>query len=89
MLARLRSLAETEDGFELAEMDLAARGPGELLGKRQSGEPELCLANPIGDGGLLEDCNRRMRAGFDVLWEEEALREAVRRAFGEDTLGAS
>ena len=38
---RLRALYETDDGFELARRDLALRGPGELLGLKQSGEPEL------------------------------------------------
>jgi ATP-dependent DNA helicase RecG len=39
--ARLKALYECEDGFELARRDLAIRGPGELLGTRQSGEPAL------------------------------------------------
>ncbi|NBT35406.1 MAG: ATP-dependent DNA helicase RecG, partial [Betaproteobacteria bacterium] len=38
---RLRALYESDDGFELASRDLALRGPGELLGMRQSGEPSL------------------------------------------------
>jgi len=38
---RLRALYECEDGFELSRRDLALRGPGELLGTRQSGEPAL------------------------------------------------
>ncbi len=41
---RLRALKESGDGFELAERDLAQRGPGELLGLRQAGLPELQVA---------------------------------------------
>ena len=42
---RLEALAETTDGFVLAEKDLELRGPGDFLGTRQSGLPELKLAN--------------------------------------------
>ncbi|MBX3012438.1 MAG: ATP-dependent DNA helicase RecG [Caldilineaceae bacterium] len=42
---RLRALAETNDGFALAEKDLALRGPGEFLGTKQSGLPELRMAH--------------------------------------------
>jgi ATP-dependent DNA helicase RecG len=43
--ARLKMLRETEDGFRIAEEDLRLRGPGEMLGTRQSGAPEFRLAN--------------------------------------------
>jgi len=43
--ARLKMLRETEDGFRIAEEDLRLRGPGELLGLRQSGAPEFRIAN--------------------------------------------
>ncbi|MYJ76927.1 MAG: hypothetical protein F4047_01930 [Caldilineaceae bacterium SB0670_bin_27] len=42
---RLTALADTTDGFVLAEKDLELRGPGDFLGTRQSGLPELKLAN--------------------------------------------
>jgi ATP-dependent DNA helicase RecG len=43
--ARLATMRETDDGFVIAEKDLELRGPGEMLGKRQSGEEEFRLAN--------------------------------------------
>ncbi|MEW5768394.1 MAG: ATP-dependent DNA helicase RecG [bacterium] len=46
---RISSLVQTNDGFKIAEADLAIRGPGEFFGTRQSGMPELKLANPIQD----------------------------------------
>ncbi|MDI3299185.1 MAG: ATP-dependent DNA helicase RecG [Bacillota bacterium] len=55
---RLETLARTRDGFALAEADLALRGPGEFLGKRQHGLPELRVADPAGDRELLELARR-------------------------------
>jgi ATP-dependent DNA helicase RecG len=51
---RLRILRETEDGFRIAEEDLRLRGEGELLGKRQSGLPEMKLADPLVHAELLD-----------------------------------
>ncbi|MBZ4115393.1 ATP-dependent DNA helicase RecG, partial [Escherichia fergusonii] len=41
---RLKAMAETTDGFEIARRDLAIRGPGEFMGARQSGEAMLRFA---------------------------------------------
>ncbi len=51
--ARLNVMRETEDGFRIAEEDLKLRGAGELLGTRQSGLPELRLADLSLHGDLL------------------------------------
>ena len=50
--ARLSTVERIADGFDLAEVDLETRGPGEYLGARQSGWPELKVAN-VGDRDLL------------------------------------
>lgn len=52
--ARMEAIATTNDGFELAEMDLKLRGEGEVLGDRQSGLPGLRLASLATDSELLE-----------------------------------
>lgn len=50
---RLKALYECEDGFELARRDLALRGPGELLGTRQSGEPALRVSDLTQDEAMV------------------------------------
>jgi ATP-dependent DNA helicase RecG len=51
--ARLKTMRETDDGFVIAEEDLRLRGPGEMLGKRQSGLEEFRMANPAAHADLL------------------------------------
>ncbi len=51
---RLRAMAETHDGFEIARRDLEIRGPGEFLGARQSGAPLLRFADLATDTHLLQ-----------------------------------
>lgn len=51
---RLEVLVGSSDGFEIAEMDLRLRGPGQVLGTRQSGLPDLALASLADDGEVLE-----------------------------------
>jgi RecG-like helicase len=51
---RLEVLVRSSDGFEIAEMDLRLRGPGQVLGTRQSGLPDLALASLADDGEVLE-----------------------------------
>jgi len=42
---RLKALVEVDDGFKLAEKDMAIRGPGEFFGVKQSGMPDLAMAS--------------------------------------------
>ena len=51
---RLAVMCETQDGFKIAEEDLKIRGPGDFLGTRQSGLPELRLANLVRDYKILK-----------------------------------
>ena len=51
--ARLKTMRETDDGFVIAEEDLRLRGPGEVLGKRQSGAEEFRMADPAAHADLL------------------------------------
>ncbi|MFN8670917.1 MAG: ATP-dependent DNA helicase RecG [Candidatus Sericytochromatia bacterium] len=51
---RLKIMTETNDGFVIAEQDLKIRGPGEFLGTRQSGLPDLLIADLVRDTETLE-----------------------------------
>jgi ATP-dependent DNA helicase RecG len=50
---RLKTLAATNDGFEIAEADFRLRGPGDLLGRRQSGMPSMMIADLSRDEAIL------------------------------------
>jgi ATP-dependent DNA helicase RecG len=59
--ARLEIMRATEDGFRIAEEDLRLRGPGELLGSRQSGLPALILADLAAHADLLAPARNNAR----------------------------
>ncbi|MDP1528209.1 ATP-dependent DNA helicase RecG [Rhodoferax sp.] len=52
--ARLKAMAQTSDGFEIARRDLEIRGPGEVMGARQSGDAMLRFADVVEDARLLD-----------------------------------
>ena len=56
--ARLEVMRETNDGFRIAEKDLELRGPGEMLGTRQTGRLEFRIADIRRDAALLPDVQR-------------------------------
>ena len=74
---RLATMVETTDGFKIAEIDLELRGPGEFFGTRQSGIPELQIANLVTDGELL---TRARSEAFRIVQEDPHLREAGHRS---------
>ncbi len=55
---RLDALVRTNDGFQIAELDLELRGPGEFFGTKQAGAPSLRVANILRDQQLLEAAKR-------------------------------
>lgn len=79
---RLQVMKESSDGFYISEKDLEIRGPGEFFGTRQSGLPELKLANIIRDSKMLEHTKK---IAFDLISadpdlsnkENESLKKAV------------
>ncbi len=62
---RLDAMVRTNDGFQIAELDLELRGPGEFFGTRQTGLPSFQVANLIRDRQLLEAAKREAAAVLD------------------------
>jgi ATP-dependent DNA helicase RecG len=89
---RLDAMVRTNDGFQIAELDLELRGPGEFFGTRQAGMPNFNVANLIRDRQILEAAKREAAAvlagpGADISQQE--IERAVRhmRARWQNTFG--
>ncbi len=78
---RLKAMAETTDGFEIARRDLQIRGPGEFMGARQSGAALLRFADLMEDQALLDQA----RAAAETLLRDhpEAARQHIARWLGQ------
>ena len=76
---RLRVMEASSDGFYIAEKDLEFRGPGEFLGTKQSGLPEIRIGNIIRDHALLEEARREAQAILEEIGSESAGASAAAR----------
>ena len=76
---RLDAMIRTTDGFQIAELDLELRGPGEFFGTRQAGMPSFQVANLIRDRQLLEAAKREA-ASVLAGPNEEVSKEEIDRA---------
>jgi len=74
---RIAALVGSNDGFEIAEMDLKLRGPGEFFGTKQSGLPSLRVASILRDGEILEVARREAVDFISRPPSEENLLRAV------------
>jgi ATP-dependent DNA helicase RecG len=74
---RIRTMVDSNDGFQIAEMDLKLRGPGEFFGTRQSGLPALRIANILRDQEILEVARSEALSFTASPASEEELRRAV------------
>jgi ATP-dependent DNA helicase RecG len=75
---RLKTMVRTSNGFEIAEADLALRGPGEFFGTRQSGEVGFHIANPFRDRELLELARREAFALVEEPGKKQELQSMLR-----------
>jgi ATP-dependent DNA helicase RecG len=90
---RLEAIASTRDGFELAEVDLALRGEGEILGTRQHGLPRFRVATLPEDVALLTAARREVLALLERHGSLDApalgpLLDAARARFGDERIPA-
>ena len=89
--ARLKAMADTNDGFVIAERDLQLRGPGDFFGTRQHGLPQLRAGDLTRDVGLLELAFNEARKRVDDRTLSDAERDYVQsvwqRQFGLITVG--
>lgn len=69
---RMETMVRTNDGFEIAEVDLKLRGPGDLMGKQQSGVLNLQIADIVKDRAILE---RARHEAIKLLKKDPALNE--------------
>ena len=74
---RLKALTDTTDGFEIAERDLALRGPGDFFGTRQSGLPTLRVGDLLRDHAVMEEARREAVAALDDPTQSSALSTLV------------
>jgi len=79
--ARLKAIAETTDGFVIAERDLELRGPGDFFGTRQSGMPTLRIGDLLRDHQIMEDARREAGAWLDRGAEAAPLVDHLRRVW--------
>lgn len=69
---RLRSMVQFSGGFDLAEIDLKLRGPGDIFGTKQSGFPELKFADIINDTEILQNAKQE---AFDIISKDPTLND--------------
>lgn len=85
---RLRVMEKERDGFKIAEADLRLRGPGELLGTRQSGLADFRLANLARDQRLLAEARKEAIAWLERDPELRSQESAGMRELLEHRWGA-
>jgi ATP-dependent DNA helicase RecG len=88
---RLTAMANTSDGFVIAERDLQIRGPGDFFGTRQAGIPALRAGDLMRDGDLLErafeEARTRVEAGTLTAAQQAYVKNVWQRQFGLITVG--
>ena len=83
---RLRAIERTHDGFEIAEEDMRMRGPGEMLGVRQTGIPRFRVGDLLRDGDLMAHARRLADEALESMGghDRKALQAAIERCWGPD-----
>ena len=66
-------VAKTNDGFKISEVDLKLRGPGDMMGTKQSGMLHFKIADIVKDGNILDSARKEAKL---LLEEDEGLEKA-------------
>ena len=80
---RIQAMRDTTDGFKIAEIDLQIRGPGEVLGTRQTGLTQMRIADLQRDGHLLDDI--KVWAGLCEQQAPQIIEPLIQRWLGDST----
>ncbi|MFC2130758.1 ATP-dependent DNA helicase RecG [Bacteroidota bacterium] len=72
VIVRLKTMEETNDGFKISEVDLKLRGPGDVLGTRQSGLPAFKFVDLVNDGEII---SKAKRTAFSIIEKDSHLRK--------------
>ncbi len=75
-IIRLKTMAETTDGFKISEVDLQLRGPGDILGTKQAGLPDFKYADLVNDGDIMEIAKK---TAIKIIGEDPHLRSQDNR----------
>jgi ATP-dependent DNA helicase RecG len=67
---RLKTMEDTSDGFKIAEEDMKIRGPGEMLGQRQSGIPDFRVGDVVKDIDIMIEARKAAKEALDVIGNE-------------------
>lgn len=74
---RLKTMVDTNDGFQISEVDLKLRGPGDIMGTQQSGILDLTIADLVKDGAILTQARTD---AMHILDEDPALEQPKNKA---------
>lgn len=72
VIIRLKAMCDTEDGFKISEIDLKLRGPGDVLGTRQSGLPDFKYLDITSDGEIISQARKE---AFSIIDKDFYLKE--------------
>ncbi|MGN1344389.1 MAG: ATP-dependent DNA helicase RecG [Traorella sp.] len=83
-IARLKKLEECRNGFELSYFDLQLRGPGDILGKRQSGLPSFILGDFIQDSNIIQSAKNDAKIIVEHMDEYPKIKEICEKYTNEN-----
>jgi ATP-dependent DNA helicase RecG len=81
--ARLKAIADSGDGFALAEQDLILRGPGDVFGTRQAGMPTLRIGDLVRDAAILMRARDEAARWLDEVAADDPTLAAIRAGWGD------